>query len=108
MLMAKYQKKRFDSNVSEITRVRMPKGKELFGYVERLLGAARMHVRCADGKVRLCRVPGGKRRYMWVRENDLVLINPWVLEGDKKADVVYKYQRTQESYLRSKGFLKDL
>ncbi|MBR9679205.1 MAG: translation initiation factor eIF-1A [Nanoarchaeota archaeon] len=106
--MAKYQKKRFDDNVSDITRVRMPKNGEMLGFVERLLGAARMYVRCEDGKVRLCRVPGGKRRYVWVRENDLVIVKPWELEGDSKGDVVFKYQRTQEAYLRNKGFLKNL
>ena len=76
--------------------------------VERLLGAARMYVRCEDGKVRLCRVPGGKKRYVWVRENDLVIVSPWDLEGDTKGDVVFKYDRTQEAYLRNKGFLKNL
>jgi translation initiation factor 1A len=109
--MAKYQKKRFRKDEQDdFTRVRMPNRKEgeMFGYVERLMGAARMQVRCEDGKVRLCRVPGAKKRYMWVRENDLVVVKPWELEGDSKGDVVYKYRRTQESYLRSKGFLKDL
>ena len=106
--MAKYQKKRFNDEISDVTRVRMPKKGEMLGYVERLLGAARMYVRCEDGKVRLCRVPGGKRRYVWVRENDLVIVKPWELEGDEKGDVVFKYQRTQEAYLRNKGFLKKL
>lgn len=109
--MAKYQKKDFGrENVDDFTRVRMPKRNvgELFGYVEQLVGAVRMRVRCEDGNVRMCRVPGGKRRYMWVRENDLVIVQPWELEGDSKGDIVFKYDRTQEAYLRSKGFLNKL
>ena len=108
--MAKYQKKDFNKDPDDFTRVRMPHRDqgEMFAYVEQLLGTSRMRMRCEDGKIRLGKVPGGKRRYMWVTENDLVLIKPWELEGDIKCDIVFKYQRTQESYLRNKGFLKDL
>ena len=108
--MSKYQRKDFNTAPDDFTRVRMPNknNREMFGYVEQLLGTSRMRVRCEDGKVRLGRVSGGKRRYMWVAEGDLVIVQTWEIEGDIKADIIFKYQRTQEFYLRSKGVLKDL
>lgn len=81
---------------------------ELFGYIEQLLGAYRMRVRCEDGLVRLCKVPGGKRKSIWVQVGDLVIVEPWPLEGDKKGNVVYKYPKGRVEYLRGRGFLKRL
>ncbi|PIO00059.1 translation initiation factor 1A [archaeon CG10_big_fil_rev_8_21_14_0_10_43_11] len=103
-----YYKKRKNEPDEEHVRVILPnknKG-EVFGYIERKAGAYRMYVRCADGKVRMCRIPGAKRRRMWIRENDLVIIKPWELEEDTKGDIVHLYTKGQEANLRGRGFLK--
>lgn len=64
---------------------------------------------CLDSKERICRIPGRLRRELWVRENDVVLIEPWELGGDTKGDVVYKYRSKAEvDFLKKKGFLKGL
>ena len=67
-----------------------------------------MKILCLDGKVRVCRIPGRLKRSLWVRENDIVIVEPWELSGDGKGDVVYKYSRNQADFLRKKGHLKKL
>lgn len=92
----------------EITRVRLPHEREVFGVVQQRLGGSRMKVICLDGKVRVCRIPGRMKRSLWVRESDIVLVEPWELSGDEKGDVVFKYSRNQADFLRKKGHLKKL
>ncbi|MDD5499412.1 MAG: translation initiation factor eIF-1A [Candidatus Nanoarchaeia archaeon] len=95
------------SGSDEIIRVRTPRGKEVLGVVEQLLGLRKMYVRCFDGKTRLCRVPGRLRRSMWVKNGDAVIVEPWEYDEDK-GDIIYTYRRGQVEWLRKKGFLKDL
>ncbi|HLG29339.1 MAG TPA: translation initiation factor eIF-1A [Candidatus Brocadiales bacterium] len=90
----------------QFERVRVPRGKEILGIIESMLGANKMRVRCQDNKIRICRIPGRLRKRIWMREGDTVLIEPWSIQGDKSADIVYKYNPTQASWLRRKGILK--
>lgn len=92
----------------ELVRVRLPRGREVIGIITRLLGAARMDVRCVDGKTRRCRVPGRFRRRLWIKEGNLVIVEPWEIEKDTKGDIIYKYSKTQEEWLRRKGMLQKL
>lgn len=92
----------------EIRRVRLPKGEEVFGMVKQRLGGSRMSIRCSDNKTRICRIPGRLRRKLWVREGDLVLVQPWEFGGDEKGDIVFKYRVSQVQFLRKKGYLKQL
>ena len=89
-------------------RVKLPKGKQTLGILEQRLGGSRMRVRCADGKIRICRVPGRLKKKLWVREGDVLLIEPWLLGGDDKGDVVFKYTVNQVDWLRKNNHLKDL
>jgi translation initiation factor 1A len=90
-------------------RVRLPRGKEVLGIVQQRLGASRMRVLCLDGKERICRIPGRLRRALWVREGNIVIIEPWELGGDKKGDVVFKYRSKAEvDFLKRKGYLKNI
>jgi len=90
-------------------RVRIPQGKEVLGVVQQRLGGSRMRVLCLDGKERICRIPGRLRRELWVRENNVVLVEPWELGGDDKGDVVYKYKNKSEiDFLKKKGYLKNV
>ena len=91
-----------------IVRVHLPEKNQLIGIVEKLLGNKRMYVRCVDGKVRHCRVPGGRQRRVYPRPGDLVIVRPWEYEEDTKGDVIYKYTKTQVQWLRDKGYLKKL
>ncbi len=102
-------KKKPTTQQDTVLRVRIPQGKEILGIVQRRVGGSRMFVSCLDGKERMCRIPGSKRRGLWVRDNDVVIIEPWALGGDTKGDVVYKYRSKAEiSFLKRKGFLNNL
>jgi len=92
----------------EISRVKLPREKQSFGVVDQRLGASRMRVKCLDGKTRICRIPGRLKRKLWVRENDLVLVEPWQLGGDEKGDIIFKYRPSQIDWLKRKSYLKGL
>ena len=90
----------------QFERVRVPRKDEILGRVTGLMGASRLRVSCLDGKERLCRIPGKIRRHIWVKEDDIVIIMPWLIEGDKRADLVWRYTRLQADWLKRKGYLK--
>ncbi len=97
-----------DDNNSKPSRVRLPKEGELLGIIEQMLGASRVRVRCADGKMRMGRIPGKMKKRIWMREGDYVVIKPWDIQGDEKGDIVWRYTRTEASWLRRNGKLKVL
>ncbi|ASJ02967.1 translation initiation factor 1A [Thermococcus profundus] len=87
----------------EIIRVPLPKEGQLFGIIEQALGSGWMDVRCSDGKVRRCRIPGKLKRRMWMRVGDVVIVQPWPVQSDERGDIVYRYTRTQVDWLLRKG-----
>jgi len=91
-----------------IMRVRLPRGNEAIGVVESRLGQGRLRVSCYDGKSRVCRIPGRLKRRLWVREGDIVLVQPWEFGGDEKGDVIYKYRPAQVQWLRKRGHIKEI
>jgi len=92
----------------EISRIKLPRGTEILGLVEQRVGASRMIVKCFDGKTRNCRIPGRLKRSLWVREGDIVIVEPWEYGGNEKGDIVYKYTPTQVNYLKNRGHLEKL
>ena len=92
----------------QISRVKLPKGNQTLGVLEQRLGAGRCRVRCLDGKTRVCRIPGRLKRRLWVREGDLILVEPWEYGGDEKGDVLFKYRPIQVQWLRKQGYLDKL
>ena len=93
----------------QVFRVRLPQEGEVLGIVQQRLGGSRMRVLCLDGKERICRIPGRLRRALWVRENNVVIVKPWELGGDKKGDIIYKYRgKAEVEFLKRKGYLKNL
>lgn len=97
-----------ENQEEEIIRVRLPKEGQVFGIVEKLLGAAKMHVRCSDKKTRLCRIPGSLKRGMWIKLNDVVIVRLWEVQGDQRGDIIHRYYGSQVNWLRKKGHLKSL
>lgn len=93
----------------EKMRLRLPKkhNNEMFALTERLVGGSRMNVICADGKSRLARIPGRMKRRMKVRVGDLIIIQPWEIQ-DEKADVVYRYFKTQSSTLSRRNLIPEI
>lgn len=92
----------------QVMRIRLPRGDQVMGIIDQRLGGSRMKVRCLDGKNRICRIPGRMKRYLWVREGDVAIIEPWEFGGDDKGDIVYKYTKSQVQFLDKKGYLKKM
>lgn len=87
----------------EFERLRVPRRGEIFGVAEQMVGFDHLRVRCKDGHTRICRIPGKIRKRLWIRENDVVIVRPWAVQGEKKGDIVYRYTRTQKWWLMKKG-----
>ena len=92
----------------EISRVKLPRGAQSIGILDQRLGASRMRVKCFDGKTRICRIPGRLKRKLWLREGDIVLVEPWALGGDEKGDIIFKYRPSQIEWLRQKNYIKKI
>ncbi len=98
-----------DNNEQErYIRLRLPKknNNELFAIADRLMGGSRINVVCEDGKSRLARIPGRMKRRARVRAGDLVIIKPWDIQDDK-ADIIYRYRRTQSIVLSRRNLLPE-
>ena len=93
--------------MEEEVRLRLPGKDEMFAVVEQRLGYNKMYVRCQDGKIRIGRVPGRYSRRLWIREGDLVLIQLWQIERDKKCDIVYRYTAAQIEALQAQKKLPE-
>jgi len=102
--------KKQNQNDGEEEYVRLPlprrHNNELFAIAERLMGGSRIHVICEDGKARLARIPGKMKRRQRVRAGDLLIIKPWDIQNEK-ADIVFRYRRTQASTLSRRGLLPE-
>jgi translation initiation factor 1A len=101
-------RKDFNKNNSDepkIKRAKLPKEGEVIGIIETRLGGNRMEVSCFDGKTRNCRVPGRLRRRLWLRPNDVIIVQPWELDN-KKADILFKYPSNQIQWLKANGYLE--
>lgn len=85
--------------------LRMPDENEVFAVVENMLGANRVRVRCADGKERTARIPGRMQKRIWIREGDVVLVEPWDWQ-DEKADISWRYEKADADQLRDEGHIQ--
>ncbi|RME52843.1 translation initiation factor eIF-1A [Candidatus Woesearchaeota archaeon] len=104
----KLAQERAQAEQEEIRRAKLPRGNQTIGVLESRLGGSRCHVRCLDGKTRVCRIPGRLKRRLWVREGDFVLVEPWEFGGDERGDIIFKYRPTQVSFLKQQGYLDKL
>lgn len=102
-----YKRKVYDDS-EVVTRVRTPRDNETLGVLEQRLGGSRCKVRCLDGNTRVCRIPGRLKRRLWVREGDIVLVEPWEFGGDEKGDIIFKYRPNQVRFLKEQGLLDEL
>jgi len=66
----------------EVTRVKTPRKdkNEVLATVTSLLGSNRVMLRCMDGVARMGRIPGSKKKKMWVCEGDVVIATPWEIQ----------------------------
>jgi len=85
--------------------VPLPKQNQLIGIIKERHGGNKMRVLCLDGKERNCRVPGRFKRELWLRPDDVVMVELWELDKDK-GDIILKYRSTQIEWLKKQGYLK--
>lgn len=85
--------------------LRMPEDGEVFAVVTDMLGANRVTVRCADGEERIARIPGRMQKRVWIRQDDVVLVDPWDWQ-DEKADIVWRYDQQDADQLREEGHIE--
>ena len=92
----------------EYIRLRLPNknNNEMFAIADRLMGGSRINVICADGKSRMARIPGRMKRRQRVRAGDLVIVKPWDIQNEK-ADIIYRYSRTQSVILSRRKLLPE-
>jgi translation initiation factor 1A len=89
--------------VGRLPLPRRPRG-ECFGIASQLLGAARIRVMCEDSVSRMGRITGKMKKKMWIREGDLLIVRPWGFQ-EGKADILFRYSRTQSQYLSRRNIL---
>ena len=89
-------------------RIPLPnrRNQEMFAIAERLMGGSRINVICEDKKSRMARIPGKMKRKARVRAGDLLIIKPWDIQNEK-ADIVFRYSRTQASSLSRRKMLPE-
>jgi translation initiation factor 1A len=92
----------------EYIRLKLPNknDNEMFAIADRLMGGSRIIVVCADGKSRMARIPGRMKRKQRVRAGDLVIVKPWDIQNDK-ADIIFRYRRTQAIVLSRRKLLPE-
>jgi len=90
----------------EVGRLPLPRRArgEVFGIASQLLGAARIRVMCEDNVSRMGRITGKMKKKMWIREGDLLILRPWGFQ-EGKADILFRYSRTQSQYLQRRNLL---
>ena len=88
-------------------RVRLPTKNQQFAVVIEMSGGSRFKALCEDGKTRMVRIGGKLKRRMWTRVNDLILIKPWPVQGDIKADLVYRYLPNQRNWILKRNILTE-
>ena len=87
----------------EVHELKMPQDNEIVGVVTQAVGASNFRVRCSDNFERLCSIPGRLRRRFWIKENDLVVVKPWVVQSNERGDIVWRYSLGDRDRLKARG-----
>lgn len=94
-----------ENNQEEILRVPLPKEGEFIGVVTAKLGGSKFRVFCTDMNERLCRIPGSKKRYMWIDEGSVVIVKPWKDMEEDRGDIIYQYSKAQIDWLKRNKYV---
>jgi translation initiation factor 1A len=96
-------KKKSKQFIPIIKRARTPRHGQLYAVVREMSGGSRMQAVCEDGYTRMIRIGGKFKRRMWCRRDDLIIIKPWVVQENEKADLVYRYLPAERNWLIRNG-----
>jgi len=91
----------------QVKRARLPTRNELFAVVREMSGGSRMLAMCEDNQMRMIRIGGKFKRRMWCRVNDLILIKPWPIQSDSKADLVYRYLPAERNWIIKRNIIPE-
>lgn len=96
------------NNLENDLEIRLPdkEKEEQFGIAEQLMGGLRIRVFCEDNTTRMARIPGKMKRFFRIRRGDLLIVKPWKFQNIK-ADVIYRYTKTQFYVLQQKNLLPE-
>ena len=92
-------KKKSNQSSPIIKRAKTRKQGQLYAVVREMSGGSRMVALCEDGLTRMIRIGGKHKKRMWCRIDDLIIVQPWVVQEDKKADLVYRYLPAQRNWM---------
>ncbi len=101
------KKKQPQQDQEAFRRVQVPEEGQVLGRVIQILGGGWLKVQCEDEKVRNCRIRGKIRKRMWIRIDDVVLVEPWVdMQSDERGEIITRYTKTQARWLQRNGYIK--
>jgi translation initiation factor 1A len=92
----------------EFIRVKLPEKDQTICIVTSMLGGGRLEAKCEDGFTRICRIPGKIKKKIWIKPGYIILVKPWEVQKEERADVVFLYSKAQAFWLKRKGFLKNI
>jgi len=101
------KKKKKQYATTTFRKAKLPAKDEQFAVVMEMSGGSRMKALCEDGKTRMVRIGGRFKKRMWVRENDLILVKPWVVQAESKADLVHRYLPTERKWILSRNIIPE-
>lgn len=90
------------------SKIRQPEEDQVVGKVIELLGSDRLRVKCNDGNERIVRIPGRLKKRIWVRRDDLILVDPWDIETEEKGDMIWRYDKNKIPALKKSGYIDRL
>jgi len=93
-------KKKSKQSIPIIRRAKTPKSGQQYAVVREMSGGSRMLAMCEDGNMRMIRIGGKFKKRMWCRVQDLIIIQPWVVQTEGKADLVYRYLPAERNWLK--------
>ena len=105
--MGKKKLKQSKAGSTERRAGKLPSGNMQFAIIREFNGGSRFTALCEDGKNRMVRIPGKLKRRMWCRVNDLILIKPWVVQSDRKSDLVYRYLPAERNWLYKRNMVPE-
>ncbi|MGC8628768.1 MAG: translation initiation factor eIF-1A [Candidatus Micrarchaeia archaeon] len=84
-------------------QLKLPQEGEVVGIVSQALGASNFRVKCSDDFERICSIPGRLKREFWIKEGDLVLVRPWIVQKNERGDIIWRYSLGDKERLKGQG-----
>ena len=100
-------KKKQNQSNNTTKKTKLPSKDEQFAVVIEMSGGSRLKAMCEDGNTRMVRIGGRFKKRMWVRDNDLILIKPWPIQTESKADLVHRYLPNERNWILNRDIIPE-